>query len=315
MGYTIKKIITLIITLFLVSIFTFTAFEIIPGDAALSALGMDATEDAIRALREELGLNQSLPTRYLRWVDGVLRGDFGVSSQYKIPVSQLIRDRLPVTVWLALISFIMIVIVSLPLGLLASRKKDGLMDRIITLITQISMSIPSFFLGIMITLLFGFVLKWFVPGQFIRPREGFTQFIKFIIFPAMAVAIPKIAMLVKFLRSSIVRQMELDYVRTARSKGMKESTILYRHVLKNALIPVITFMAMILADVMAGTILIEQVFNLPGLGRLLVVTISNRDFAVVQAIILYIATVVVISNFVVDVLYQWIDPRVSIKEV
>lgn len=313
MKYSIKKIITLIITLCLVSIFTFTAFQIIPGDSASIALGMNATEKDLLDYREEMGLNQSIPVRYVTWITNIIQGDFGNSVQYKMPVSKLISDLMPVTIWLAVLSFLLILILSLPLGILAAKKKDGFVDRMITLVTQVTMAIPPFFMGMIISLVFGIILKWFTPGKFVNIKDSFPRFILFMIFPAIAVAIPKIAMLVKFLRSSILRQLNLDYVRTARSKGMKENDILYRHVLKNALIPVITFMGMMLADILAGTILIESVFNLPGLGRTLVVAMSRRDFAVVQTIILYIATVVVVINFIVDLLYQWIDPRVSVK--
>ncbi|MDF2541871.1 MAG: peptide transporter permease [Herbinix sp.] len=312
MKYIIKKIITLIMTLLLVSIFTFTAFQLIPGDSATAILGMEATEDAKEALREELGLNKSIPERYLNWLLDAIKGDFGTSIQYSdMPVHELIRDRLTVTVYLALISFAFIIIISIPLGILTSKKKDGFLDRVITFFTQLSMAVPPFVLGIMIILLFGIILKWFTPGKFVHPSDSLFGFFRFIIFPAIAVAIPKVAMLVKFLRSSILRQKDMDYVRTAKSKGMKEDDILYHHVLKNALIPVITFLAMMLADLLAGIILIEQVFNLPGLGRQLVVAIGGRDFSVVQAIILYIAAVVVVINFIVDILYQWIDPRVA----
>jgi peptide/nickel transport system permease protein/oligopeptide transport system permease protein len=314
MKYMIKKIVTLIITLVLVTIFTFTAFQIIPGDSVTTALGMDAPEEAIEAYRERMGLNESIPVRYVTWLNHALQGDFGTSVQYKMPVSSLIRDRLPVTIWLAVISFLLIIIVSIPLGILAAKKKGRHLDRMITILTQVSMAIPSFFLGMIISLVFGIMLKWFVPGQYVSFRDSFINFLGFLIFPAIAVAIPKIAMLLKFLRSSILRQLDLDYIRTAKSKGMEANKILYRHVLKNALIPVVTFTAMILSDILAGTILIEQVFNLPGLGRLLLVAISNRDYSVVQAIVLYIATVVVGINFVVDLLYQWIDPRISIRE-
>lgn len=313
MKYILKKGITLIITLFIVSIFTFTMFQVIPGDSALSALGMSATEQQLEDYREAMGLNKSLPIRYGIWLSKAITGDFGTSVQYKIPVSQLIRDRLPVTIWLAVISFILIIIVSLPLGIVSAKKKNHPSDHVITTLTQVSMAIPAFFLGMILSYIFGVILKWFTPGKYVSYSESFTGFLSFMIFPAIAIAIPKIAMLVKFLRSSILRQMKLDYVRTARSKGMKEQDILYKHVLKNALIPVITFLAMMLADIMAGAILIEQVFNLPGLGRTLLVAISNRDFNVVQAIILYIATVVIGINFAVDLLYQRIDPRVNVK--
>ncbi len=313
MKYILKKIFTLIVTLLLVSLFTFTAFVIIPGDPATAARGMDATEEEIEAYREELGLNKSLPERYATWVTKALSGDFGASVQYKMPVSELIGGRLPVTIWLAIISFALILFISLPIGVIAAKQKGRFGDRSITLFTQLGMSVPAFFLGMIISLIFGVILEWFIPGGYVSPKESFLSFFKFMIFPAIAIAIPKIAMMVKFLRSSILRQMNLDYVRTVRSKGMKENDILYRHVLKNALIPVVTFLAMMLADILAGAIMIEQVFNLPGLGRLLLVAISTRDYNVVQAIVLYIAAVVVVINGIVDILYQWIDPRVKLK--
>ncbi|HEY8421738.1 MAG TPA: ABC transporter permease [Thermoclostridium sp.] len=312
MKYTIKKCITLFISLFFASILTFTAFHIIPGDSALSALGMDATEEQLEEYREIMGLNKSFPERYADWLKNALKGDFGYSSQYqmRMRVSTLIKERLIVTLWLAVLSFMLIVLVSIPLGILSARKKNGILDSLISLVTQVFMSIPSFFLGMLITLIFGVILKWFTPGRYVSPGENFGLSLRFMVFPAIAVAIPKIAMMVKFLRSSLLGEMELDYVRTAKSKGMKNISILFKHILKNALIPVITFLAMMLADILAGTILVEQVFNLPGLGRLLVSSIANRDYAVVQAIILYIVSVVIIINFLVDLIYQWIDPRV-----
>jgi len=312
MKYTVKKCITLFISLLFASILTFTAFQVIPGDSAQSVLGMDATDEQLEEYREKMGLNKSIPVRYMNWLKNALKGDFGYSSQYRMQmkVSTLIRERLAVTLWLAALSFVLIVLVSLPLGILSAGNRNGIMDSLISLVTQIFMSIPSFFLGMIITLIFGVILKWFTPGGYISPGVNLGQSLKFMIFPAIAVAIPKVAMMVKFLRSSLLGELELDYVRTAKSKGMAGMSVLFRHVLKNALIPVITFLAMMLADILAGTILVEQVFNLPGLGRLLVSSIANRDYAVVQAIVLYIVSVVIIINFLVDLVYQWIDPRV-----
>lgn len=312
MKYTFKKCIVFIISLFLTSFLTFTAFEVIPGDSALSALGMDASKEHLEEYRKAMGLDKSLPIRYINWLKGAIKGDFGYSSSYQMQmkVSTLIKNRLTVTLWLAILSFLIIVLVSIPLGILSARKKNGILDDLITLVTQIFMSVPSFFLAMIITLIFGITLKWFRPGDYISPEDNFGGFLRFMMFPAIAVAIPKIAMMVKFLRSSLLREMELDYVRTAKSKGMTKISILFGHILKNALIPVITFLAMVLADILAGAILVEQVFNLPGLGRLLVTSIANRDYAVVQVIVLYIASLVIIINFIVDLIYQWIDPRV-----
>ncbi|HHT96942.1 MAG TPA: ABC transporter permease [Clostridiales bacterium] len=311
MRYLFKKAIIFIITLLIISVLTFTAFQVIPGNSALTALGMEATDEAIETLKEELGFNKNVFIRYFDWLKKVTKGDFGDSIQYHSKATDLIKDRVVVTLWLAIISFILILIIALPLGVLSALKKNSIVDKAILVMTQISMAIPPFFLGILLTILFGFVIKIFIPGNYISYKEDIAGFLYYLIFPAMAVAIPKISMLVKFLRNSIIRELKLDYVRTARSKGNDERTIMYKHVLKNAFIPIITLLGMMLADIMAGTILIEQVFSLPGLGRLLLVSISNRDFAVVQAIILYMALIVVLINFIVDILYQFLDPRVT----
>lgn len=313
MKFYIKKIITLIITLLLVSLFAFVAFQVIPGDAAMSKLGIDATEEQVEALRESMGLNKSYPERYLSFLGNAISGDFGSSTQYNVPALQLIKERLPVTVWLAVLSIGMIIMISIPIGLITSKKENGILDRFITFFTQLFMAIPPFFLGMLLTLFFGITLSWFVPGGYVAPRENFSGFLGYMVYPALAISIPKIAMTVKFLRSSVLRELRLDYVRTAKSKGNNEKRILWKHVLKNALIPVITFMGMVIADAFAGSIVIEQVFNLPGMGRLLVVAISNRDLNVVQAAVLYIAFVVIIINFIVDLLYKRVDPRIRLS--
>jgi peptide/nickel transport system permease protein len=308
----IKKLMFLLISIFLVSVFTFVAFQIIPGDSASTMLGMNATEEAVEALREELGLNKNVVVRYGNWVKDALRGDFGTSLQYKVPVKTLIADRLPVTIWLGVLSILLIIIIAIPLGILSTRKEGGMGEGLILSCIHTVMAIPPFFLGILITLVFGIILKWFTPGGYVSPSEDFRRFFKFMIFPALSIAIPQIAMLIKFLRGSLLRELQLDYVRTAKSKGSTNTRILYRHVLKNALITIITFLGMVLADVLAGSIIIEQVFGLPGLGRLLITSISNRDFMVVQGIILYIVITVVCINFVVDIIYQRIDPRIRL---
>ena len=225
-------------------------------------------------------------------------------------MTSILASRLPVTVLLAVMAFLLIILVSIPLGILSARFSGKLPDTLINVITQITMAIPPFFLGILLTYIFGLVLKWFQPGQFISPKESFWGCVCYLIFPAVAVALPKIAMVVKFLRNSVLGQMEQDYVRTAYSRGNTKSSVLYRHVLKNAFIPVITFMALIIAEILAGSIIVEQVFSVPGVGRLLITAISSRDYPVVQAIVTYVTALVVTINFLVDVLYQVIDPRI-----
>ena len=311
MKYIGKRFITLIITLLCISAITFAAFSVIPGNASITKLGTDATPEQIAALEKELGLDQPVTTRYFNWLKDALRGDFGDSYQYdNTTVTSLLASRLPVTVLLAVMAFLLIILVSIPLGILSARFSGKLPDTLINVITQITMAIPPFFLGILLTYIFGLVLKWFQPGQFISPKESFWGCVCYLIFPAVAVALPKIAMVVKFLRNSVLGQMGQDYVRTAYSRGNTKSSVLYRHVLKNAFIPVITFMALIIAEILAGSIIVEQVFSVPGVGRLLITAISSRDYPVVQAIVTYVTALVVTINFLVDVLYQVIDPRI-----
>lgn len=311
MKYIGKRFITLIITLLCISAVTFAAFSVIPGNASLTRLGTDATPEQVAALEHELGLDQPVTTRYIQWLSGAVRGDFGMSYKYdNTTVASLLTSRLAVTVLLAAMSFLLILLISIPLGILSARFSGKFLDAAINIITQITMAIPSFFLGIILTYIFGLVLKWFQPGKFVQLDESVSGCVRYLIFPAIAVALPKIAMVVKFLRNSVLSEMGQDYVRTAYSRGNNEHAVLYRHVLKNAFIPVVTFMALIIAEILAGSIIVEQVFSVPGVGRLLITAISDRDYPVVQAIVTYVTALVVIINFLVDVVYQLIDPRV-----
>lgn len=308
----LKKLMTLIITLLIISFLTFTAFAVIPGDASLTRLGKDATAEQVDAMRERMGLNDPLSVRYGRWITSAVRGDFGESYQYEATsVSSLLADRLPVTVLLSVIALVIILVFSIPLGILSARFSGKWVDVATTQLTQIFMAIPPFFLGMILTYVFGLVLHLFQPGKFTDPSVNLLEAARYLFFPALAVALPKIAMVVKFLRNAVLSEMNEDYVRTAFMKGNSESRVLYVHVLKNAMIPVITFIAMVIAEILAGSIVVEQVFSVPGMGRLLINSISNRDYPVVQAIILYVTTVVVVINFIVDILYQFLDPRVT----
>lgn len=314
MQYIVKKLVALIVTVWMISILTFTCFSVIPGNAALTKLGMDATEEQIQRVKEEMGLNESLPKRYFTWLSGALKGDFGMSLSYSdLSVRELISSRLPETLLLALISFLMILAISIPLGILSTLKPGGLLDRSITILNQVMMAVPSFFLGILITYLLGLILHFFQPGNFVDPKEHFWRASYYLLFPALCIAIPKIAMTVKFLKGSIADERKKDYFRTARSKGLTEKQVLKTHVLKNAFIPVITFLGLVIVEILAGSIVAEQVFSVPGLGRLLISSISSRDFPVVQAIVLYITTTVVVMNTLVDLIYELIDPRVELE--
>ena len=257
--------------------------------------------------------------RYVSWAGDVLKGDFGVSYRYSknmnemMPVKELIADKLPVTLWLAALSFVLIVLVSIPLGVFWAKSSNRFLDAALGVITQATMAVPSFFLGILVTYLCGVLLKWFTPGGYISYRDNLRGFLNYLFFPAISIALPKIAMTARFLRNSMLTELKTDYVRTAYSKGCSKKRVMYGHVLRNAMMPVITFLGMMIAEILAGSIVVEQVFGLPGIGRLLISAVSTRDFPVVEILILYITFVVIFVYFIVDILYRVIDPRISRK--
>ncbi len=306
-----KRLLLLIVTLFLVTVLAFVAFSIIPGDPTDAILGLNATEEQIAALRAELGLDLPLLQRYGSWVTAFVQGDFGISYNFDMPVADLLASRIAPTLTLAVLSFLLIVVFSIPLGLIAARYAGGVIDRVLTVLNQICMSIPNFVVGIGLVFLFGLVLKVFQPGAYVAPSEDVGGYLWYMLFPALAVALPKSAMTVKMLRSSVLSEMNADYIRTAYSKGNSKSSALWRHVLRNAMIPVVTFLATTIAELVAGSIVVEQVFTVPGLGQMLVSSIGNRDYPVVQAIIVLVAAMVVLCNFLADVLYRVMDPRLK----
>ena len=313
MKYVLKKLGTLLLTLLIVSILAFLAFQVIPGDPTTKILGTEATEEAKAALRAELGLEGPVFTRYFRWLADFLRGDMGMSYSYRMPVSQMLADKLPVTFLLSILSFVLTVVISIPLGLLAGSAKSRAADVAIASANQMVMSIPPFFIGILATYIFGTVLRLFSTGDFVSLRENPVGCLSYLLLPAASIAIPRIAMTVKMLRASMQAELEKDYVRTARSRGANRREILLRHVLKNAMMPVITFLAVSAAEIMTGSIIIEQVFAIPGVSRLLLASISGRDFPVVQAIVVILAAWIVIINFLADLLYHLVDPRVRLR--
>jgi ABC-type dipeptide/oligopeptide/nickel transport system permease component len=313
MYFIARRLAAALITLILVSILSFLAFQVIRGDPASLILGTEATESRIAALREELGLNRSLPARYFAWLGGLFTGSLGNSVRFRgEPIAGLIRERLPVTACLAALSLAFILILSFPAALIPVKKEGGLLDRAVNILTAVNISFPVFFLAVIFIWVFGVLLKLFVPGAYVSPAASLGGFFACLIFPALAIAVPNAAILVKFLRAAILQQLRLDYVRTARGKGASPRRVLYGHVLKNALIPAVTLLGMITADVFAGSIIIEQVFGIPGVGRLLIAAIGSRDYPMIQTLVVYIAAVVILANTLVDVAIQIIDPRIKV---
>ncbi len=313
MKYTVKKIAGLIITLLIVSMLAFLAFELIPGDPARSILGTEATESKVQALREEMGLNRPLPQRYGQWVKDFVTGDMGTSYSYQEPVKNLIADKLPITFAMTGMAFGFILLFSIPIGLLSVRYQNQWIDRLFLFGNQITMSIPPFFIGMIFTVVFGLTLRLFVPGGYISYTESTGGFLAYLIFPALALALPKAAMTAKMFRNALLAEMNKEYIRTAKSRGNGPWRVLFYHAFRNGILPVITFLGVAVADLIANSIVIEQVFGIPGLGRTLISSISNRDYPVVEAVIVLIAAAILVLNTVVDLLYRALDKRIVLS--
>lgn len=312
MKYFIKKITGLIITLLIVSILAFLAFEIIPGDPARAILGTEATESKVQALREEMGLNRPLPERYVQWAKDFAAGDMGHSYFYQLPVREMIGDKLPITAAMTILAFLFTLLLSIPVSILSVRYENQWIDRVFLILNQVTMSIPTFFIGMIFTVLFGLTFRWFTPGGYVSYTESMTGFLGYLILPSLAIALPKAAMTTKMLRNSLISEMHQDYVRTAYSRGNSPWRVLLLHAFRNGIVPVVTFLGMAVADMIANSIVIEHVFGIPGIGKTLISSISMRDYPVVEAVIVWIAVVILVMNTLVDLLYHKLDKRIEV---
>ena len=310
--YIIKKLIRLIITLIVTSFVIFLIFELVPGDPVLDKLGTRATPELVEALRIQYGLNEPFILRYFKFLGGIFTLNFGTSYTYGIPVATLLKEKIVINFFLSVMALFFVVVISFPLGIYVAKHTGGLSDKIISPLNQASMSIPSFVLGLLITFFFGIVLRWFKPGGYVSYNANFGKFLYFLIFPAFALAIPKIAMCIRLLKGNILEEATKDYALTAYARGNNTTGLLYRHVLKNAIMPTITFIGMIAADMICSGIVIEQVFSIPGLGQMLISSISTRDFPVVEAEVMMIALFIMLISFITDIIHVCLDPRVRI---
>ena len=307
--YILKRIWLLFLTMILVSFLTVLAFELISGDPVRTMLGTEATEVQITSLRQELGLDKPFPVRYLRWLGGFFSGNLGISYVYRQPVWDLIAPKLELTLLLSLMSFVLITVISIPLGVFSYRLTGGIWDWPRTAFNQLCMAVPPFFTGILVSWEFGIILRLFTPGDFPSLHADFTRALQHLFFGAVCLSIPRIAMTVRMLRATVISEMNKAYVRTAISRGNDRHSVLTRHVLKNAMVPVVTFLGQTLAELVGAGIVVEQVLGIPGMGRFLVTSISHRDYPVVQAIVVILAFWVVTVGTVADLINQFIDPR------
>ena len=310
-----KRFLTFIATLLGATVLTFLALEILPGDPAAVILGIDAPESAIQALREKWGLDRPILERYFSWLGDLVTLRFGVSYTYSTPVIELVQARLAITIPLALMAMVLSAFVAFGLGLYAASRHNKPGDVTVMSISQLGISVPNFWLALLLILLFAVNLRWFASGGFPGWQNGLWPAFKALLLPAVALATVQGAILARFTRSAVLDTMREDYVRTARAKGLSRRATLWRHVLRNAMIPVITIMGLQFANLLAGTIIVEEVFAMPGLGRLILQAIGNRDLVVVRDVVLMLAALVVFINFLVDVLYAVIDPRLKPHDV
>jgi peptide/nickel transport system permease protein len=308
--YLARRVIAFAITLLLVSFVTFVVVYVIPGDPAEIILGTEGSPEALAALRTRLGLDRPLLLQYLEWLKHALIGNLGVSIQYDVPVGQLIASRLPVTFPLAGLAISLTIVAGIPLGILAASRHRRPGDVGTMLFSQLGMAIPSFWAGLLLMLLFSVYFGWFPAGGFTSWAETPAGALRSLVLPAVALGLVQTAVLIRTTRSALLEVLREDYVQTARSKGLSDRLVLYKHALKNGFITIVTLLGLQIGHLLAGSIIIENVFYLPGLGRLVLGAIGARDLPVVQGVVLFMATVIVIVNFAVDLLYGWLDPRI-----
>ena len=311
--FLLKRFASFVATLIAASMVIFAVLALLPGSVVEVMLGETATPEAVAALTHQLGLDQPAWQRYLHWVGGLVSGDMGNSVAYDTPVRELLAERLTVTVPLALMAMALTTVLALGSGLYAASRHNRLGDVGVMAASQLGMAVPSFWLAILLILLFSVKLHWFSAGGFPGWDGGLAPGLKALVLPAVALAVVQAAILARITRSAVLEVLREDFVRTARARGLSERAVLWRHVLRNAMIPVLTVAGLQFANLLTGTVVIENVFTLPGVGRLVFQAIANRDLIVVQNVVMGMAVTVIAINFAVDLLYVAIDPRLKVS--
>ena len=308
----LARLILMIPVIFFISVMVFTMMHLIPGDPAYVMLGEEASPEAVEALRKELGLDRSIPVQYMEWMKAALQGDLGRSIRNNEKILDAILDRLPVTAYLAMSAVVFSILIALPAGIIAGVKPKSLMDVAATILAMGGIAMPSFWLGILLIFFFAFKLEWLPIMGYVSPLEDFWDSLRHIILPAVTLGASMAATNTRFIRSSMLDVMNKEYITTARSKGLRETGVIRKHALKNALIPVVTMLGLQMAMLFGGALIVETIFAIPGLGRLIVNAFFARDFPMVQGIVLFMAVFVLTANFIVDILYSFLDPRIRL---
>lgn len=311
-SYAAKRIALAIPTLFVVSLVVFAILRLVPGDPALLLLGDFASPESVAALRAQLGLDQPWPAQYFAWLSSLLSGDFGNSISTGEPVLSAMFSRLAVTAQVVLVAFSLAMLIAVPAGMLAAHRQNGALDLAVVLGVVLCLSVPSFWVGLLLILLFGVKLGWLPTVGWVSPVEDLALGLQYVALPALALLLVEMGQIARMTRASTIEVLRLDYILHARAKGLPESRVLWRHAFPNALAPTVTVAGMLLGSLLGGAAVIETVFTLPGLGRLLVDAIYQRDYPVVQGVLMFVATVQVTMNLLVDLLYPLFDPRVKL---
>ena len=309
-SFILRRAAALAATLFFVSILVFVVIRVLPGDPALIIMGTEASPEAAARLREAMGLNRPLPVQYAEWIGRALVGDLGRSIQYDVPVGALILSRLPVTVPLTLMAAFLMALAAIPLGIFAATRHRRWGDYLTMILSQLGIAVPSFWAGLLLILLFSVRLGWVQAGGFDGWGQGVWPALRSLLLPAIALGLFQFAVLARTTRSAILEVLREEYVKTARAKGLGEPAVLVKHTFRNAMIPVVTVVGIQLGQLLAGSIILETVFYLPGLGRLALGAINARDLPVVQGVVLFVASTIVVINVLVDILYGFLDPRI-----
>ncbi|MEL7462447.1 MAG: ABC transporter permease [Pseudomonadota bacterium] len=307
--YALRRLVSLAVSLLVASAVIFTVVEVIPGDPASYMLGLNVAEDTVAALRAELGLDQPAVFRYFDWLAGMAVGDFGISYTYRTPVAELVSDRLWVSLPLTIYALILSTVIAIPAGVIAAANRGGPADWGVMGVTQLGVAIPNFWFAILLVVVFAITLRWVGAGGFPGWEGGLWPAVRALTLPAIALALPQASILARVMRSSLLDTLDQDFIRTARAKGLTRRQALWRHAFRNALIPVLTIIGLQFSFLIAGAIIIENVFFLPGLGRLIFQGITQRDLIVVESVVMILVFAVIVVTFLVDLAYAWVDPR------
>lgn len=310
--YILKRIISTIPVLFIVSIVIFLIVHITPGNPATVILGEEATSTQIAELEENLGLNLPIHEQYLTWIGGVVKGDFGTSFFMKEPVTSSIASHLGPTLSLAIIAQIISLFIAIPIGVIAANKRGTFMDQSLMVLALLGMSVPSFLLALFLILLFGVNLGWFPVAGYKELADGMFEHLKYLIMPAISLGAIQAALIARMTRSSMLEVLNMNYIKSAKAKGVKRLSIIFKHAFRNASLPILTVVGGAFGTLITGAVVTETIFNIPGIGQLIINSVERRDFAVIQGVVLFITLIYVLINLVIDLLYGVIDPRVRL---